>query len=131
MLGALSPDIKQPHTAARDTAAAAAVLLGDASWVGQEDVPVLGPEELSYGEVADIVSDVVGWSVRYRRVSFEDWAEQLRKRGQNAVFVQAYIDMLRAKDEGMDNEAPRASAIIGPTSFRQWAEEELKPAMAD
>ena len=131
MLGALSPDIKQPHTAARDTAAAAAALLGDASWVGQEDVPVLGPEELSYGEVADIVSDVVGWSVRYRRVSFEDWAEQLQKRGQDAVFVQAYIDMLRAKDEGMDNEAPRASAIIGPTSFRQWAEEELKPAMAD
>ena len=129
MLGALSPDIKLPHTAARDTAAAAAGLLGDASWVGQEDVPVLGPEELSYSDLADIVSDVVGWSVRYRQVSFEDWAGQLRERGQNAVFVQAYIDMLRAKDEGMDNVAPRTSAIIGPTSFRQWAEEELKPAM--
>ncbi len=130
MLGALSPDIRQPHTATRDTAAAAAGLLGDANWVGQEDVPVLGPEELSYSDLADIVSDVVGWSVRYRRVSFEGWAEQLRERGQNAVFVQAYIDMLRAKDEGMDNAASRATAIIGPTSFRQWAEEELKPAMA-
>ncbi len=130
MLGALSPDIKQPHTATRDTGAAAARLLRDASWKGQEDIPVLGPEDLSYGDLADIVSDVVGWSVRYQQVSFEKWAEQLRQRGQNAVFVQAYIDMLRAKDEGMDNASPRATAIIGPTSFRQWAQEELKPAMA-
>lgn len=91
---------------------------------------MFGPEELSYGDLADIVSDVVGWSVSYRRVSFEDWAAQLRERSQNAVFVQAYIDMLRAKDEGMDNAAPRTTAIIGPTSFRRWAEEELKPAMA-
>ncbi len=47
----------------------------------------------------------------------------------NPAFVQAYIDMLRAKDEGMDNVAPCASAIIGPTSFRQWAEDELKVAV--
>ncbi len=130
MYGALSPDIKQPHTATRDTGAAAARLLEDASWDGQEDVPVLGPEELSYSELATIVSDVVGWRVRYQQVPFEDWAAQLRERGQDAVFVQAYIDMLRAKDEGMDKVAARATAIIGPTSFRQWAEEELKPAMA-
>ena len=130
MSSTLSPDIKQPHTATRDTGAAAARLLADASWEGQQDVPVLGPEQLSYADLADIVSDVVGWSVRYRQVPFEDWAEQLRERGQDPVFVQAYIDMLRAKDEGMDNAAPRASAIIGPTSFRQWVEEELKPVMA-
>ena len=47
----------------------------------------------------------------------------------NGAFVQAYVDMLRAKDEGMDNMAPRASAVIGPTSFRQWAEEELRSAV--
>ena len=54
---------------------------------------------------------------------------QLRERGVNGAFVQAYVDMLRAKDAGMDNAAPRASAIIGPTTFRQWAEEKLKPAV--
>ncbi len=55
--GAIGPDIKLPHTATRDTAAAAAAarLLQDASWKGQEDVPVLGPEELSYGDLAAIV----------------------------------------------------------------------------
>lgn len=39
--------------------------------------------------------------------------------------------MFRAKEEGMDNVASRAAAIIGPTSFRQRVEEELKPAIAD
>ena len=129
MSGAIGPDIKLPHTAARDAAAAAARLLRDASWEGQEDVPVLGPEELSYGDLAAIVSDVVGRVVRYRHVSFDDLAAQLREREMNAAFVEAYVEMLRAKDEGMDNVAPRASAIIGSTSFRQWAEKDLKRAL--
>ncbi len=38
--------------------------------------------------------------------------------------------MLRAKEEGMDNLAARAKAIIGTTSYRQWVEEELQPALA-
>ncbi len=129
MFGVLGPDTKLPHTAARDSAAAAAGLLGDGRWVGQEDVPVLGPEELSYNDLADIVSEVVGWTVSYRQVPFEGWAAQLRERGENAAFVQAYIAMLRAKNEGMDNAVPRTTAIIGSTRFRQWAEQELKPAL--
>ena len=129
MSGAIDPDVKLPHTATRDTGMAAAQLLQDASWTGQEDVPVLGPEELSYRDLAAIVSDVIGREVRYRRVSFDDLATRLRERGLNGAFVAAYIDMLRAKEEGMDNVAPRASVIIGATSFRQWAEENLKPAL--
>ena len=52
-------------------------------------------------------------------------------RGLTEAFAQGYVDMLRAKEEGMDNVASRATAIIGPTSFRQWVEEELKPAFSD
>ncbi len=50
-------------------------------------------------------------------------------RGLTDAFAQGYVDMLRAKEEGTDNVAPRATAIVGPTGFRQWAEEELKPAI--
>ncbi len=90
---------------------------------------MLGPEELSYRDLAATVSDVVGRAVSYQHLPFERLAAQLRERGMNPAFVQAYVDMLRAKDEGMDNVAPRASAIIGPTSFRRWAEDELKAAV--
>jgi hypothetical protein len=37
--------------------------------------------------------------------------------------------MMVAKDEGLDNAEPRTSASTTPTSFRQWCQEVLRPAM--
>ena len=37
--------------------------------------------------------------------------------------------MMRAKNEGMDDATPRTPEHTGPTTFRQWAEKELKPAV--
>lgn len=129
MLGPIAPDKKLPHTASRDTGAAAARLLIDRSWSGQEDVPVLGPEELSYADLAAIVSAVISRDVRYEHQTYEAYKEAAMARGLTDAFAQGYVDMLRAKEEGMDNVASRATAIIGPTSFRQWVEEELQPAL--
>lgn len=129
MLGPIAPDKKLPHTASRDTGATAARLLIDRSWSGQEDVPVLGPEELSYADLAAIVSAVIRREVRYEHQTYEAYKEAAMARGLTDAFAQGYVDMLRAKEEGMDNVASRATAIIGPTSFRQWVEEELQPAL--
>ncbi|NII09480.1 NAD(P)H-binding protein [Oleiagrimonas sp. C23AA] len=129
MFGAISPDKKLPHTAVRDIGEAAAGLLLDRSWTGQIDVPVLGPEEYSYNDLARIISQVTSHVVRYQHVPFETLKARLVTSGWPDAFAQAFIDMMRAKDEGMDNMAPRASAIIGPTRFEQWVEEELKPVL--
>lgn len=129
MRGAIGADRKLPHTATGDTAAAAAGLLRDRTWTGQEDVPVLGPEELSYADLAAVVSEVAGREVRYEQVPFEALEAQLVGRSANPAFARAYVDMLRAKDEGMDNEAPRESAIIGSMNFRRWAQDELRPVL--
>ncbi len=129
MFGPIDPDKKLPHTATRDTGAAAAQLLTDRSWTGQKDVPVLGPEELSYSELAAIISEVIGREVRYQQVPFDAFKAQLIGRGLTDAFAQGYVDMLRAKNEGMDNVAPRSTAIVGATSFHQWAEEKLRPVV--
>ncbi len=129
MFGPLDPDKKVPHTATRDMGAAAARLLMDRSWTGQEDVPLLGPEDLSFNDVAAIISEVLGREVRYQQVSFDGFKAQLMDRGMSEAFAQGYVDMMRAKNEGMDNAAPRTPANMGPTTFRQWAEEELKPVV--
>ncbi len=129
LFGPIDSDRKLPHTATHDAGAAAARLLLDRSWTGQADVPVLGPEELSYGELAAIISEVIGREVGYRQVPFDAFKAQLMGRGMTDAFAQGYVDMLRAKNEGMDNVAPRSTAIVGETSFRQWAREELKPAV--
>ena len=129
MFGPLDPDKTAPTTATRDMGAVAARLLGDTTWTGQEEVPVLGPEDLSFNDMAAIVSEVLGREVRYQQVPFDAFKAQLLGRGMTESFAQGYVDMMRAKNEGMDNAAPRTAASTTPTTFRQWCEQELRPAV--
>jgi uncharacterized protein YbjT (DUF2867 family) len=131
IFGPIDPHKKLPHTATRDTGAAAAEMLIDRSWSGQNDVPILGPEELSYTDMAAIVSEVVGFEVRYEHQSYDIYKAAAMARGLTDAFAQGFVDMLRAKEEGMDNVASRATAVIGATSFRKWAVEELKSVIVD
>jgi len=64
----ISGDRKLPTCATRDIAAAAATLLLDPSWSGQDSVPVLEPEDLSHDDMAQIMSDVLGKPVRFQQV---------------------------------------------------------------
>jgi len=43
--------------------------------------------------------------------------------------AQGQTDMAWAKNEGLDNAVKRTSENSTPTSFRQWCEEVLKPAV--
>lgn len=127
--GPIRPGRKLPFTATRDMAAVAARLLRDTAWSGQEEVPVLGPEDLSFDDQAAIISDVLGREVRYQQIPFDRFKQQFLDRGASEAFAQGYVDMYRAKDEGMDNIVPRAPDNTGPTSFRRFCEEVLKPAV--
>jgi uncharacterized protein YbjT (DUF2867 family) len=125
----IDADRKAPLAATRDIAAAAAGLLLDRSWTGTGEVPVLGPEDLSANDMARIMSDVLGRPVRYRRQSLDDLRAALTGRGVGEVVVDGYVDMMRAKDEGLDDGVPRTPQTASPTTFRSWCEEVLKPAV--
>ena len=43
--------------------------------------------------------------------------------------AQATVDMMVAKDQGLDNAEPRTPESTTPTTFRQWCEEILKLAV--
>jgi uncharacterized protein YbjT (DUF2867 family) len=122
-------DKKMPAAATRDIAAAAARLLLDASWTGIGHVAVLGPEDLSCNDMAAIMAEVLGKPVRYQRVSFETYKAGFVERGMSDAMAQGMTDMARAKNEGLDNAEPRTAENTTPTSFRQWCEELLKPAV--
>ena len=62
-------DRKLPAVATRDIAAAAARLLLDDSWSGAGEVPLLGPEDLSFIDMAQIMSEVLGKPVRFQQIS--------------------------------------------------------------
>jgi len=125
----ISGDLKAPTCATRDIAAVAARLLLDESWTGQEAVPVLGPEDLSFEDMARIMSEVLGRPVRFQRIPIETFQATLRDNGVSAAMAQGMAEMCKAKDEGLDNAEPRTPESTTPTSFRQWCEDVLKPAV--
>lgn len=75
------------------------------------------------------MSDVLGTPVRFQQVSFEAFKEQLKKAGMSEAFIDGHAAMMQAKNDGMDNAVPRTEESSSPTSFRQWCEEVLKPAI--
>lgn len=127
--GPVSGDRKAPTCAIRDIAAAAARLLLDPSWHGVADVPVLGPEDLSQNDLAEIMAEVLGRPVRYQQVPMEAFHATQLERGLSEAMAQGMVDMMAAKEAGLDNAEPRTPEATTPTSFRQWCEEVLKPVV--
>jgi uncharacterized protein YbjT (DUF2867 family) len=126
---AIAPDRRLPLVATADIAAVAAGLLVDRGWSGSDSVPVLGPGDLSHDEMAQIMSEVLGTSVRYRQISIDAFRRRLQERGLSDAIVQGMVEMMVAKDAGLDNAEPRTPQATSPTSFRQWCAEVLAPAV--
>jgi hypothetical protein len=91
--------------------------LSQLSWHGGEDR-------------ARIVSEVLGKPVRFQSIPAEAFTAQLVKYGAHPAYARGLADMYAAKDLGLDNSEPRTPENTTTTSFRQWCEEVLKPAVA-
>lgn len=125
----LPADLKLPTIATRDIAAAAVPLLLQRSWVGQETVNLLGPEDLSQNDLAAILTDVLDKPVRYERGDRAEDKQTFLKYGMSDAVAQALIDMDLAKEHGIDTVVARTPQNSTPTTFRQWATDVLKPAV--
>ncbi|WP_432012168.1 NAD(P)H-binding protein [Streptomyces cucumeris] len=122
-------DRKAPFVATADIAAVAAGLLLDRSWTGTGSVPVLGPRDMSPNDLARIMTEQLGRPVRYERQSLDELHTTLVGYGLDEAFVQAMVDMKRAKDQGLDAGVTRTPDTASPTSFEQWCAQTLKPAV--
>jgi uncharacterized protein YbjT (DUF2867 family) len=99
----IAGDRKLPTVATRDIAAAAARLLLDAGWSGVGEVPLLGPEDLSFNDMAEVMSDVLGKEIRFQRNTFEAYKDRFVSFGMSDAMAQGMTDMAWAKNEGIDN----------------------------
>ena len=125
---AMSGDHKLLTCASPDIAAVAASLLLDNSWSGQDSVPVVGPDDLSPNDMAQIMSEVLQRPIRFQQVTGEAYKATLMQYGMTGAWAQGLVDMAEAQDQGIYNE-PRVAQSIARTSFRQWCEDVLKPAV--
>jgi len=128
----LPPSYAAPTACTRDIGDLAARLLTDPLWTGQEEVPVLGPADLTADEQAGIISEVLGIPVKYQQVPVSSLGPRMRENGASEAMAQAMMDMMAAKCADLDHGVRRTPqhAADTPTTFRQWCEEVLKPAVA-
>jgi uncharacterized protein YbjT (DUF2867 family) len=125
----IAGDRKLPSVATSDTAAAASRLLLDKSWTGVEEIPLLGPADLSFNDMAEIMSEVLGKKVRFQQTTFEAYKDRFVGFGMSDAMAQGMTDMARAKNEGLDNAVKRTPENSTSTSFATWCEQVLKPAL--
>ncbi|MCJ9669060.1 MULTISPECIES: NAD(P)H-binding protein [unclassified Neorhizobium] len=124
-------DLKLPSCATRDIAAVASRLLLDETWTGQEEVAVLGPENISFNDMADIMSDVLGRPIRFQQIPLDAYKARFLQFGYSEAMAQGMTDMADAKNRGLDLGVARSADNTTPTSFRQWCETTLRPAILD
>ncbi|MGW4384832.1 NAD(P)H-binding protein [Kitasatospora sp. NPDC004531] len=126
----IDADLRLPVVAVRDVARAAVRLLLDDGWRGRGSVPVLGPQDLSFREMAEIAGEVLGRPVRYRQLTAARFRAVLAGAGLSETMAAATVEMLEAKNAGLDSAEPRTAASASPTAFRTWCAEVLRPAVA-
>ncbi|KOV93588.1 NAD(P)H-binding protein [Streptomyces sp. NRRL B-3648] len=113
----------------RDVGTAAARLLLDGSWTGQEDVPVVGPDALTPEDMARVVSEVLGRPVRFQRISGAEYKASVLRHGASEDWAQGVADLAAATaEQGFYGSGAPSTPETAPTSFRRWCEEVLQPA---
>ena len=123
-------DTKMPLVATRDIARVAAEELR-ATWSGHRYRGIHGPEDLSMGEVADILTGVLERNVSFVSVPLEGALDGMRGAGVPEFVVSLYRGMLEGLGNGrMVPAEPRSAQTTTPTSFATFAREVLRPAFA-
>lgn len=125
---AVPADLKYPWVAAQDNAAAAVRLLLDETWTGHGSVGVLGPEDMSQGDAAGIMSEVLGKKIRYQEISDEELKARMKKNGASEAGAQALAELCDSIKRGTFNRVKRTPENSSPTAFREWCETIFKPA---
>ncbi|SDU81257.1 Uncharacterized conserved protein YbjT, contains NAD(P)-binding and DUF2867 domains [Microlunatus sagamiharensis] len=131
LTGTQPADLEAPMVATRDIGDAAARLLLDDTWNGQDTVDLLGPEDLSADDVAAVLSEVLARPVRYERGDRAADVQTYQRYGMSPAVAQALVDMDLAKERGLDTAVTRTPKNTTPTTLRQWATEVLRPMIEE
>ncbi|MGW6057426.1 NAD(P)H-binding protein [Streptomyces sp. NPDC055189] len=128
---ALADDRVLRTCATGDIAATAARLLLDGSWSGQQEVPLVGPDDLSPEGMAQVISEVLDRPVRVQRTNCAQYKATMLRFGASEAWAQGLADMAQALNtQGFYGATAPSTPETAPTGFRQWCREVLRPAAA-
>lgn len=122
-------DARMPWVAPRDIAEVAAMTLLNREWSGRRVRAVHGPADLSWAEVAAILTEEFGREVVAERITDDEMLRVLRDAGMPEAMADAVLGMSTGMREGFVPEQERTVATTTPTGLRAWVREELVPLL--
>lgn len=114
----------------RDIGDIAAARLLSKEWTGQHVHTIHGPEDLTFANIAAILSEATGRPIQATLISDEESLNGMLAAGFPKAGAQGLVDMARGMREGAGAEYMATSDIVTPTTLGAWAYANLRPALA-
>ncbi len=122
-------DYAQPWVDPRDIGEIAAVRLLSQGWSGRQVQAVHGPQDLTFSEVAGVISEATGRQIRAETISQEALRASLRAAGLGDKQVEGMAGMSSVTCEDFVAEDKRSTFTTTPTTLAAWAHAYLRPAL--
>ncbi|WP_328442097.1 NAD(P)H-binding protein [Streptomyces sp. NBC_00457] len=123
-------DYSMPWVDPRDIGDVAAARLLHEGWSGRQVQAVHGPCDLTFAQVAEIVSQSTGRSVKAVEISDDDLRKTLLEGGLGAKQVEGFVGMPAGLREDFTPEDERSLLTTTPTGLGAWAHTVLRPLLA-
>lgn len=121
----LPVDAAMAWVAPRDIAEVATLTLLNREWTGHRVQAVHGPEDLTWSQVAGILTQEHGRDVTVERIADEEMLQQYLDAGMPASMADAVLGMSTGLRDDFSPEQERSVATTTPTTLREWVREEL------
>jgi uncharacterized protein YbjT (DUF2867 family) len=118
-------DLPLPWVDPRDVGDVAAARLLSPDWSGRHVQAVHGPEDLTYRQVAAVLTEAMGRPVSAEQIPDDDMRAALRAAGLGARQVEAMVGMSIGVREDFVPADPRSVLTTTPTTLRAWARDHL------
>jgi hypothetical protein len=115
--------------APRDIAEVAALALLNGEWSGRRVQAVHGPEDLTWSQVARILTSELGWDVRVERIADEQMRAHCLQTGIPPAMADAVLGMSTGLRDGFVPEQARSLITTTPTRLQSWTREEFVPLL--
>ena len=115
--------------ASEDIAEIAARWLTRNDWTNIDGIPVLGPVDLSYDEVANVLSRACHRPIQFIHPGIDAYRESLLQAGYRRNAADALIAMFAAIEQGTGTAERRDPRETGATTLESWATTNLRPLL--
>jgi uncharacterized protein YbjT (DUF2867 family) len=128
----LSGSARYPMIATRDIGQVAAELLTSPKWKGHHVRELHGPADLSFDDVARILSGILGRKVTFVRCDPQEARQAILSGGTSENAADLMLEMYDAVETGrLRSLQPRSEQTTTPTTLAEFAREVILPLLAE